>query len=81
MAEQPKIDFIAWGSREAMVAEVSAYDHSTYECFDGNPANYAFLVMPVGNAQWDTEGFATAAEAQAEARYLAEMNGVSVAAY
>jgi hypothetical protein len=69
------VEFIAFGARDDMVAEVAAYDHSAYEGFDGNAAEYAFLVMPVGDAQWDTEGFASLADAKAHAEYLADANG------
>ena len=75
------LEYIAFGARADMVAEVSAYDHSASEGFNGHAAEYAFLVMPVGNAQWDTEGFSTLADAKAHAEYLAEANGVSAARF
>lgn len=77
----PEVEYVAYGSREAMVAEVSAYDHSAYEGFDGNAAEYDFLVMMVGDVQWDTEGFASFADAKAHAAYLAAEYGVEVARY
>ena len=75
------VDFIAYGEREAMVAEVAAFDMTASEGFDGDPARYAFLVMPVGDAVWDTEECSTLEEAREHARYLASEYGVSFYRY
>ena len=78
---QATIEYIAFGARDDMVAEVSAYDHSAYEGFDGDATHYDFLVMPVGDAQWDTEGFSNLADAKAHAKYLAGEYGVKTIRY
>lgn len=44
----------------------------------GTPAFYAgvYLVQPIGNGEWDAEGFATLAAARAQAKDIAKAYGV-----
>lgn len=60
---------IYFGRFDAMVSEVSAFDF----CSIGVSAKQcAYLVMPYGDAQWDTEYFASKLDAARHARYLAK---------
>ena len=60
---------VYWGDREAMVAEVSAFD--PIQC-GTSPHECRYLVMLSGDAQYDTEYFATKKDAQEHAKYLAK---------
>lgn len=48
------------GKREAVMAEVGTPDF-----YKGR-----YLIQPYGNGEWDAEGYATIAEAEAEIEYL-----------
>ena len=72
----PEIEAIYVGTREAMVAEVAAFDRMQRNGMKASRCRY--LSMPYGDAQWDTEYYSTKAEALADARAIAEAYGVPV---
>lgn len=67
----PAIDYIAWGPRNAMIAEVSTPDY-----YEGR-----YLVQIIGKDTWDAEGFSTLRTAKAHAKYLAKTYNVRVASF
>jgi hypothetical protein len=71
-----RIEAIYVGTREAMIAEVAAFDPMALHGM--TPARCRYLSMPFGDAQWDTEYYATKAEAIADAKALARELGVPV---
>lgn len=60
------VEYIAWGERENMIAEYGAFDPLTTGYVTAKECR--FLVLPIGNAQWDTEWCATRKEAMEMAR-------------
>ena len=70
-----KIEYIAVGERLDMIAEVSAWNPLL---IDVNTRECKWLVMPVGDATWDTEWFSTKKEAIETAKILAAQAGVKV---
>ena len=71
-----QIEAIYVGTREAMIAEVAAFDPMRLNGM--TPSRCRYVSMPVGDAQWDTEYYATKAEALADAKALARELGVPV---
>lgn len=66
---------VFWGSNDAMVAEVAAWDPRQI----GIPANECqYLVMIDGEGQFEAEWFATKADARRHARYIAKELGAPV---
>jgi hypothetical protein len=63
---------IAYGPRDMMIAEYGAPEY----------VEGAFLLLPLGDGQWDAEGYATIKEAAADAAYWVaswnEQYGVNV---
>lgn len=60
---------VYYGKRDAMIAEVSAFDTRLGGVSEENSE---YLVLPVGaDGDYDTESFATLREARSEARHLA----------
>lgn len=72
-----RVEGIYWGSRSTMIHEVSAFDPLKID-IDGSDC--AYLVMPLGDAQYDTEWFSTRKAAMEHAKYLASEMGCSVVA-
>lgn len=66
---------IAYGTRDAMLAEVAAFDPRR---IDINARECRYLVMPIGDAQWDTEWFPSLKQARKHAKSLAESYGAKV---
>jgi hypothetical protein len=64
------------GPREAMVTEVAAFDPVAHDIVSADRARY--LIMPDGDAMWDTDYAATKREAREMARELAQAYGVKV---
>jgi hypothetical protein len=60
---------IYWGERDAMIAEVSAWDPRKIGI---KPNECRYLVMPLGDVDFDTEWCATAQEAKQTAKVTAE---------
>lgn len=58
---EPKVTHIVWGTRAALQSE-----YATLDVYEGK-----YLVQPIGDAEWDAEGFPTKAEAKAAAKFLA----------
>lgn len=71
----PKPERVMYGEREAMIAEVAAFDPRKADVSE-NECRY--LVMPMGAATWDTEYFPTLKQARKHARDLGEVYNVPV---
>lgn len=67
---------VYWGEREAMVAEVSAFDPVSNGVTSARKAKY--LVMPYGDEQFETAYFSSKEAAKNAARDDAVWFGVSV---
>ena len=66
---------VYWGKHDAMVAECSAWSPREIGI---KPRACKYLVMPYGDAQWDTEWYASRSEAVKAAQYIADQHKVSV---
>lgn len=64
------------GVREAMVAEVAAFDPTVACGISRREAKY--LVMPIGDATWDTSWAPNRVDAKSIAREMAAYYGVPV---
>lgn len=71
-----KAEAVYWGGREAMVAEVSAFDPVAEGITSAKKCKY--LVMPYGDAQWDVDWCSSKKDALAIAREMAAALGVPV---
>ena len=67
MTTEANITAVYYGLREDMIAEVAAFDPSGFVA----ARQCKYLVMPMGDAQFDTEWFASRKEAREQARYIA----------
>lgn len=67
MSEVSKPQQIAWGTRAAMQAE-----YGTLPVYKGR-----YLVQPIGNGNWDAEGFDSKREARAEVKAQVALYSVS----
>lgn len=65
MGKNAEVERIAWGKRDAMIAECSVQEFYTG----------AWLVQPIGAGMWDAEGYATESEAREAAEYFAHLYG------
>ena len=65
-SEAATVEYVAWGERESMIAEYGAFDPLTTGYITAEECR--FLVLPIGNGQWDTEWCATRKEALELAR-------------
>ena len=70
MTKVIQVRTVCYGRHDAMIAEVSSFD---FRSAGMKAPKYA--VMPVGNANFDTEGYSTKAEAREAAKYLADVYG------
>ncbi len=76
-----QVEAIYWGAREDMIAEVSAWDpmEMAESGHDIKASQCRYLVMPVGDAQFNTEYFSTKKDAMACAKENAKFFGCKVA--
>jgi hypothetical protein len=67
---------VYFGEREDMIAEVAAFDFTDIGV---DPAECAYLILPVGDLQYDTDYAATYEDAKEIARDMAKGFGGSIA--
>jgi hypothetical protein len=66
---------VVYGTRQAMIAEYSVID----PCSIGIPANECrFIVLPLGDGQWDAEWFRTIKHARGDAYAIADAYSIPV---
>jgi len=75
-ATAAKVEYVAFGEIDAMIAEYGACDMGG-EWFERG--GYKFAVLPIGEAQFTTEYFETIEDAKACAKEIAAYHGCKIA--